>query len=141
MTLSDRFCFELIEGPVDPERVRLAVCGKDAGSVVLFVGSVRGEAKGEKVLRLEYEAWEETLGAVLEKMGEKAFADSDVLRMSVEHSVGILEPGEPTVAVAVASGHRAAGFKAAEQFMKDLKSKAPLWKKEVRSSSAEWVGE
>ena len=137
--MPDKFSFKLIEGPVDPERVRLAVCGNDAGSVVLFVGSVRGEAEGEKVLRLEYEAWKETLGTVLKEISEKAFADGDVLRMSVEHSVGILEPGEPTVAVAVASGHRAAGFKAAEQFMKDLKSKAPLWKKEVRSSSAEWV--
>ncbi len=138
--MPDKFSFELIKGPVDPERVRLGVSGDDAGSVVLFVGSVRGEAEGEEVLRLEYEAWEKTVGPILKDIAEQAFADSDVLRVSVEHSVGSLEPGEATVAVAVASGHRAAGFKAAERFMKDLKSKAPLWKKEVRSGSSEWVG-
>ena len=138
--MSKRFSFELVEGAVDPEKVRLSVAGEDAGSVVLFVGSVRGHVGDEKVLRLEYEAWAERVGEVLEALAEESFDDPDVLRVSVQHSVGSLEPGEPTVAVAVASGHRAAGFKAAEEFMKGLKERAPLWKKEVRTGGAAWVG-
>ena len=137
--MSERFSFELVDGAVDPEKVRLSVAGSDAGSVVLFVGSVRGQAGEAKVLRLEYEAWAEMVGEVLEALAEESFADPDVLRMSVEHSVGSLGPGESTVAVAVASGHRAAGFKAAEAFMKGLKGKAPMWKKEVRTDGAAWL--
>ncbi len=137
--MSERFSFELVDGAVDPEKVRLSVAGSDAGSVVLFVGSVRGQAGEAKVLRLEYEAWAEMVGEVLEALAEESFADPDVLRMSVEHSVGSLGPGESTVAVAVASGHRAAGFKAAEAFMKGLKEKAPMWKKEVRADGAAWL--
>ena len=71
--MSKRFSFELVEGAVHPEKVRLSVAGEDAGSVVLFVGSVRGHVGDETVLRLEYEAWAERVGEVLEALAEESF--------------------------------------------------------------------
>ena len=41
--------------------------------------------------------------------------------------------------VATAAQHRAEAFAAAEFLMDYLKSRAPFWKKELTSDSAEWV--
>ena len=46
------------------------------------------------------------------------------------HRVGELKPGEPIVLVAVWSAHRRDAFEASRYLMEELKSRAPLWKKE-----------
>jgi molybdopterin synthase catalytic subunit len=48
-------------------------------------------------------------------------------------------PGEDIMMVATAARHRADAFAAAEFLMDYLKSRAPFWKKEIRSDGAGWV--
>jgi molybdopterin synthase catalytic subunit len=57
----------------------------------------------------------------------------------VIHRVGRLAPGEAIVLVGVASVHRAEAFAAAEFVMDYLKTRAPIWKKEVGSGAERWV--
>jgi molybdopterin synthase catalytic subunit len=53
--------------------------------------------------------------------------------------VGRLTPGERIVFVGVASAHRQAAFQAAEFLMDYLKTRAPFWKLEERTSGLSWV--
>ncbi|MGA7272179.1 MAG: molybdenum cofactor biosynthesis protein MoaE, partial [Acidimicrobiia bacterium] len=62
-----------------------------------------------------------------------------ILAGVVEHRVGRVEVGEPSVVVAVSSAHRADAFAAARYLIDELKARAPLWKKEHWSGGAEWV--
>jgi molybdopterin synthase catalytic subunit len=57
----------------------------------------------------------------------------------VLHRVGDLRIGEIAVGVAVASPHRAQAFDACEYTIDELKSRAPIWKKEhYADGSGEW---
>jgi len=55
------------------------------------------------------------------------------------HRVGLLQPAEQIVMVAVTSAHRGESFKACEFLMDYLKTQAPFWKKEQTPGGAHWV--
>ena len=57
----------------------------------------------------------------------------------MEHRVGTVAVGEPTVVVAVSSAHRADAFEAARYLIDELKARAPIWKKEHWPGGSEWV--
>jgi molybdopterin synthase catalytic subunit len=55
------------------------------------------------------------------------------------HRVGVLQPADQIVMVAVTSSHRGESFKACEFLMDYLKTQAPFWKKETTPQGAQWV--
>ena len=57
----------------------------------------------------------------------------------VVHRVGLLQPGDQIVLVAVTSPHRGAAFQGCEFVMDYLKTQAPFWKKETTPEGARWV--
>jgi len=60
--------------------------------------------------------------------------------VAIVHRVGRLEIGEASVAIAVASPHRAAAFAACRLAIDRLKESVPIWKKEVFLDGEAWVG-
>ena len=63
------------------------------------------------------------------------------LRMYCAHRIGVVEVGEPSVVIAVASPHRAAAFEAARTLIDRLKERLPVWKKEIYADGHHWIGE
>ena len=55
------------------------------------------------------------------------------------HRVGRLAPGEQIVLVGVSAAHRGDAFAACEFIMDYLKTRAPIWKKEIGATAARWV--
>jgi molybdopterin synthase catalytic subunit len=62
-----------------------------------------------------------------------------VTEVRIVHRLGRLEIGEASVAVAVASPHRAEAFAACRFAIDTLKHEAPIWKKEFFEGGACWV--
>ncbi len=108
--------------------------GSEAGAVVTFTGKVREFGpESDKGLWLEhYPAMTEK---VLREIIEQAQHRWPILKVSVVHRVGQLQPGDHIVFVGVASQHRKAAFHACEFIMDFLKTEAPFWKKE----GSQWV--
>jgi molybdopterin converting factor subunit 1 len=123
-----------IEGPI------AAVAGTDCGAIVTFVGTVRATSRGRAVVRLEYEAYPEMALRVFERIEEEARARWPGTRIAIHHRIGNLEPGAVSVAIAAASPHRADAFSAARHAIEELKSNAPIWKREHYQDGSEWVG-
>ena len=116
----------------------------------MFTGNVRERNRGEDVTRLEYEALERMAGPEMVRIFEGVRADhgdpdgSDperALRMYCAHRMGVVEVGEPSVVIAVASPHRAAAFEAARALIDRLKERLPVWKKEIYADGHHWIGE
>ena len=63
----------------------------------------------------------------------------EILDVLLLHRTGRVFPGEPIVCIAVWSAHRAAAYEANRFIMEDLKSKAPIWKKENLKTQERWV--
>lgn len=138
--MSTRFHLRLVEGPADGAWAEAQVAGVDAGCTLVFHGSVRTRSRGRDVMRLEYEAYEGMLEPELARIADEVLAEYAVLRIAVEHSVGVVGPGCRSVAVAIAAAHRAEVFAAAARYMDELKARAPLWKREVYADGSEWIG-
>src|SRR5262245_40721003 len=101
--------------PLTRERVDLAALQGMApadGALCLFVGVVRDHHQGRRVLRLEYEAYEEMALPLLERIEEEARRRWPVSAVRIVHRLGRLEVGEASVAVAVVSAHREEAFAA-----------------------------
>jgi molybdopterin synthase catalytic subunit len=109
------------------------------GAVCLFVGVVRNENGGRRVSHLEYEAYEEMALPLMERIASEAASRWPVTDIRVVHRLGRLEIGEPSVAVAVASPHRAEAFAACRHVIDAVKATVPIWKKEFYEDGAVWL--
>ena len=75
----------------------------------------------------------------IEQMIDEAFKRFDILGARVIHRVGLLQPLDQIMMVAVISAHRGESFQACEFLMDYLKTQAPFWKKEDTPEGARWV--
>ena len=109
------------------------------GAVCSFVGTVRERNEGAAVSSMELEHYpgmtETSIQAILEQARERF----DIYAARVIHRLGLLQPLEQIVLVAVTSAHRGMSFQACEFIMDYLKTQAPFWKKEVTPEGARWV--
>jgi molybdopterin synthase catalytic subunit len=128
--------------PIDVSEIMAFVADDRAGATVLFSGTVRNHSPGrEGVTTLEYEAYDNVVEAKICEVIEEACQTWPVLRIAAVHRTGVLGVGDAAVMVAVSTSHRADAFPAARYVIDELKSRAPIWKKEHWSGGAEWVRE
>jgi molybdopterin synthase catalytic subunit len=115
---------------------------KRVGAVCSFVGTVRSGNEGSNgppVLSMELEHYPGMTEKAIESMIDEAQRRFDIYAARVIHRVGLLQPLDQIVMVAVTSAHRGESFKACEFLMDYLKTQAPFWKKEQTPAGAHWV--
>jgi len=109
------------------------------GAVCTFVGTVRDHSGGESVATMELEHYPGMTEKAIEGMIDEACRRFDIRGVRVIHRVGLLQPADQIVLVAVTSAHRGESFQACEFLMDYLKTQAPFWKKELTPEGARWV--
>ncbi len=129
---------EVDSKPLDISRLRGIIDSKGCGSVVSFVGLTRDVEDGVLVKGLEFDAWENELPRVLQRIAEEAISTFGVSFIVMSHRTGFVEPGQEIVCIHVGSAHRAEGFTACSWLISELKRQAPLWKKELREDGEFW---
>ena len=118
-----------------------ALRGGDAGvgAVAAFVGTVRDRNDGQGVSSMELEHYPGMTERAIEAMIDEAQRRFDIRGARVIHRVGVLQPEDQIMMVAVTSAHRGEAFQACEFLMDYLKTQAPFWKKEQTPEGARWV--
>jgi molybdopterin synthase catalytic subunit len=129
----------LVREPIDTGALA-AVSPRD-GAMCLFVGVVRAENRGRTVVGIDYEAYEEMALPLLREIGEDTLRRHAVTEVRLVHRLGHLEVGEASVAVAIASPHRAEAFAACRHAIDALKARVPIWKKEHYADGSAWLDE
>ena len=112
---------------------------KRVGAVCTFTGTVRDRNDGLSVSSMELEHYPGMTEKAIEAMIDEAIARFDIFAARVIHRVGLLQPLDQVVMVAVTSAHRGESFRACEFLMDYLKTQAPFWKKEETPEGARWV--
>jgi MoaE-MoaD fusion protein len=148
---------ELSEAPIDASvlaELRNDLATEEDGAIVEFVGRTRAtpgtpapgqEAAaaafaGQRVLALDYEAYEAMADAVLRAIAGEIEARWGVRRLAIRHRLGPVALGEASVAIVVAAAHRAAAFDACRYAIEELKARAPIWKSERFADGSVWMG-
>jgi molybdopterin synthase catalytic subunit len=129
---------------ISAEALNIADCiqwvmSPQCGGIDVFIGTVRDNTKGKKVLRLEFEAYESMALKQMQKIAHQAMEKWKVNRVLVHHRTGVLSAGEVPVVIAVAAPHRDAAFDACRFIIDTLKQTVPIWKKEVFEDGEVWV--
>jgi molybdopterin synthase catalytic subunit len=118
---------------------RLRKDDKRVGAVCTFTGTVRDRNDGLNVSSMELEHYPGMTEKAIEAMIDEALNRFDIFGVRVVHRVGLLQPLDQVVMVAVTSAHRGESFSACEFLMDYLKTQAPFWKKEQTPEGARWV--
>lgn len=126
---------EIIEDDFSIEEVLARAKRPDAGAVVTFLGTVRDDG----ILGMEVEAYREVAIEELEKIREVAMERFDLKSVDVIHRVGTLSVGDEIVLIVCTAAHRSAAFRGCEHVIDEIKSRVPIWKKEVRVGGERWV--
>ena len=133
-----RNCARVTGAALDLGEMLAAIRHPGNGAIVSFVGVVRVHARGRKVLRLEYHAYEPMAARVIKDAVREAETRWNV-RAAVAHRVGSLEIGEVSVAIVIGGEHRAEAFAACRHLIDRIKAEAPIWKKEHYENGEEWI--
>jgi molybdopterin synthase catalytic subunit len=138
----------------DLAELRAAVATDADGAVVTFLGRTRetpgtpapgqeAEAErfaGQRVVGLDYEAYEAMAIATLEAIADEIAARFGVHRLAMVHRTGEVRVGDASVAIAVAAAHRGPAFDACRYAIEELKARAPIWKSERFEDGSVWLG-
>ena len=145
MNISPRVRIQTADFDVSAEIAALRAGDLRVGAVCSFVGTVRDRNLAttlpavERVLSMELEHYPGMTEQAIEAMIDAALHRFDIFAARIIHRVGVLQPSDQIVLVAVSSAHRGESFQACEFLMDYLKTQAPFWKKEQTPAGASWV--
>lgn len=113
------------------------------GSTLVFVGRVRKDRTFKKenvyIQQLEYSAYLEMAEKEIDKIIQYTKKTFGVKHIVVKHRIGKVKLGEIAFLVVVFSPHRKEGNQAIDYIIDQVKSKVPIWKKEIYSDgTAKW---
>lgn len=132
--------FEIVEEPIDVDRVIQKVIRREAGAITTFLGIVREWTHGRKTIYLEYQAYVPMAEKMLAEIGEEVKEKWPDTIVAVTHRIGRLEISEAAVCIAVSSPHRKAAYEANEYVIDRIKQIVPIWKKEHWADGETWIG-
>jgi molybdopterin synthase catalytic subunit len=131
--------FRVTTDPLDANAVAAIVASADCGAIATFVGIVRDEHGGRRVLWLDYEAFEPLAIKAFTLIDEEAGERWPSIGLAIHHRVGRLEIGEASVVIAAASPHRPEAFSACRYAIERIKQIAPILKHEPFEGGDVWI--
>jgi molybdopterin synthase catalytic subunit len=125
--------------PLDLNVMAALVASPGHGGVVHFVGVVRHDNAGRRVLWLEYEAYGPLALKAFERIDRESAGHWPGVVLAIHHRTGRLEIGEASVMIATASAHRAEAYAASRYAIERVKQIAPIWKHEYFEGGDVWI--
>ena len=138
--MSPRVLIQTADFDLSHEVAALRTGDGGVGAVCVFVGTVRERNDGDAIRTLELEHYPGMTEQSIEAMIDAAHQRFNIRAARVIHRIGLLQPQDQIVMVAVTSANRGQSFEACEFLMDYLKTRAPFWKKETAADGQQrWV--
>jgi len=125
--------------PIDVAALIDRVSRPSCGAIGAFVGVVREPNLGHRTIGIDYHAFAEMAEKVMREIAAEAARRWQVGEIAIEHRVGSLKVGEPSVAIVVAALHRQPALEATAYLIEALKERVPIWKKERFEGGEVWI--
>jgi molybdopterin synthase catalytic subunit len=125
-----------VRGAINPRFIADSIAKHQSkvniGAHAIFLGQIRADEKEQgPVTGIEYSAYEEMAEQAFHAIREDAFSRFDLICMHIYHSIGFVPTGEISLFVFVSSPHRRAAFEASEYIVEEIKTKVPIFGKEL----------
>ncbi len=112
----------------------------DAGSLVVYVGFVKGKVEGHEVRELQYESYDEYTRRRLNEI-EMAMKGKykDLVDMKIVHAIDSMKPGEDVMLIMAMGRGRKDSIDAVKEAVELVKHSTGIWKLEKREDGDFWV--
>lgn len=125
-----------LEGAISPGFIADSIAkhqGKHSiGAHNIFLGQVRADEVGDqKVVAIEYTAYEDMANEKLHEIREAAFGKFNLTCLHIYHSLGTVKVGEICIFVFVSSPRRKQVYEATEWLVNQVKEHVPIFGKEI----------
>lgn len=110
-----------------------------AGAVSIFMGNVRKRGKFGSVLEIYYEVYREMAEEKMREIENEAQAKWNIKKLVAIHRIGNIKVGETSVIIGVCSEHRQEAFEACKYIIDNVKTRVPIWKKEISEEGQKWT--
>ena len=105
------------------------------GAIVVFDGIVRNDG----IDKIELSAYIEGAAKEIEEIVADAEKKFNLLSVEVIHRIGVLDVGDNILVIVIGAGHRKEAFGGCEYILEEIKTRAPIWKKEHLKDGSRWV--
>jgi molybdopterin synthase catalytic subunit len=125
-----------IQGAITAEFIGASIAKHQSKTTIgahnIFLGQVRADdIEGNKVLAIDYSAYEEMAEQSFYEIREAAFAKFDLSCLHIYHSLGLVNVGEICLFVFVSAPRRKVTYEALAFLVEAIKEKAPIFGKEI----------
>jgi molybdopterin synthase catalytic subunit len=110
-----------------------------AGALSIFIGNVRNRGRSGNVSEIHYEAYSKMAEEKMREIENEAQTKWGIKKLVAIHRIGNLKVGETSIIIGVSSEHRHEAFEACKYIINNVKTRVPIWKKEISKDSQKWA--
>ena len=121
----------------DPIPDTTAPFGPGLGAEVRFLGVVREMEGDGQISGIEYSAYLLMAGRMLEELLAQGQQDHGPHEAFIQHRLGFVAAAEPSILIWVRTKHSAEAFDLCRWYLKEVKTRVPIWKKPITSAHSE----
>ena len=110
-----------------------------AGALSIFIGNVRNHGRFGNVSEIYYETYNEMAQEKMREIENEAQTKWGIKKLVAIHRIGNLKVGETSIIIGVSSEHRHEAFEACKYVINNVKTRVPIWKKEISRESQKWA--
>jgi molybdopterin synthase catalytic subunit/molybdopterin converting factor small subunit len=131
--------FFVTEAPLELAHYVALVSAPAYGAVSTFSGTVRSPNHGQDVRSIDYQGYEPMILSQMKRAALELRERFELGRITFAHRLGLLLPGEASIAIAISSAHRRDSLLATHAAIDRLKELLPVWKLETNTDGSHWV--
>ena len=110
-----------------------------AGALSIFIGNVRNHGRSGNVSEIYYEAYSDMAQEKMREIENEAQTKWGIKKLVAIHRIGNIKVGETSIIIGVSSEHRHEAFEACKYIINNVKTRVPIWKKEISEESQKWA--
>lgn len=105
--------------------------GPGLGAEVRFLGVVRGEEEGRAISGIDYTAYLPMAERLLGELMAQGREQHGPHEAYIQHRLGFVAAEAPSILIWVRTRHSAAAFDLCRWYLKEIKTRVPIWKRPV----------
>jgi molybdopterin synthase catalytic subunit len=110
-----------------------------AGALCIFVGNVRNKGRSGNVSEIYYETYSEMAEQKMREIENEVQTKWQIKKLVAFHRIGNVRVGEASIIIGISSEHRHEAFEACKYVIDNVKTRVPIWKKEISKESQKWA--
>lgn len=101
------------------------------GAETQFLGVVRGMEDEKVISGIDYSAYLPMAEKMLQELIDQSQRDHGPHRVFIQHRLGFVAAEQPSILIRVRTKHSAESFDLCRWYLKEIKTRVPIWKKPV----------